>query len=361
MSLGQVIVISRQPSVLTHLCHQLSQLGFDCYPRTHCEDLGRLLLETNGSVVGLILDNPAELKDGFETLFALRHVFQRSSIPVFVLDETEAIQPFFKEAGLEQVYVCQRPVNGNSDEFLKTFLDHARIPFKTETVFSAYARVLEGDLSDCTFETLKIYLQQKHFTGVVLIQTPRSKTVLLKWQRGKIQEVIASGETVEQITEYVNQLPDGHFIVEQALIHPSDFHHFIAALDNPHELSLKDVFTDLFYFLYHIFQDKLDEEVIHQIFEAKFGEYRELFPALQELHFKGDSQEKFSFHTDIQGEQSEYLLMLFNDLLNELMARVSNYSFEDFIRDIDEISPYLKQFHLMEKILLKHKQPFSLT
>ena len=361
MSLGQVIVISRQPSVLTPLCHQLSQLGFDCIPRTHCEDMERLLLDANSSVAGVILDNPAEVKNGFEVLFTLRNVLRRHRIPVFVLDETNAIQTFLKEAGLEQVYVCSPIFNGHTDDFLKTFLDHAQIVWKSKVGLSTYARVLEGDLSECTFERLKNYLTQKHFTGILLIQLPHAKTVMLKWKNGQIGEVVSSEESVDKVTEHLGQLSDGRFIIEQELIHSSDFHRFLSILENPHELSLKDVFTDLFYFLYHIFRDKLDEEVINCIFESKFGEYRDLFPALQQLQFNGQSQEKFSFQTDIEGEHSEYLLMLFNDLLQDLMARVSDYSFEDFVRDIDEISPYLKQFHLMEKILLRHNQTFSLT
>ncbi len=361
MSLGQVLIFSKDPALLQSLCRHIFQLGFDCIPQSRCQGLEKYLLYAEDRVSAIIIDRPAALKNAWETLFSFREVFQREQIPLFILDQGDAIQPFLNEIGMDRVYIVSCPQQGDVEEFLVEFLKRVPVRLESSREKATYFRVLEGDLSEYPFDRLKTYLQEKQFDGIVFLQTPQMITLLLQWRRGGIDGWVPNRRDVADIGEYLSTLKEGRFIVEQRLLSKRDFHAWLFNQENSHVLSMKDVLSDLFYFVYHIFEEKLDSATVRQIFASKFSEYKELFPALKDLTFHGDVQDIFGYTGDLQSEQVEYLLMLFNDLLNELLSRLTDYHFEDFIRDIDEISPYLKQFQLMEKILLMNKQPFSLA
>ena len=249
---------------------------------------------------------------------------------------------------------------------------------KIDPIQYKFVPVFKGSIDGLPFTKLIPFLSQKRFSGFLTIFPDRSDPLLLPIKHGQL----ATNGYYQDITvEHLERLRKGNYILFQEIIRPEK-EGMITANENStvkgdiereaedkgiinknllDQISLEDIFQDLFSFLYQIFNQYLDEQVLDDLIENKFSEYRDLFMDFNFLDFDRSSYQKFVFKTIHNMEDVDLLMLFFKDLFEELIAHAPSFNPKEFVFKVEELLPYLQKYHLFDKIKDVILDPFSMS
>ncbi len=241
---------------------------------------------------------------------------------------------------------------------------------KVDPVQHKFVPVYKGTFESLPFTKLFPFLSQKRFSGFITIFPENQNPLLLPIKHGN---PAASGIGADIKLEYLEKLTRGSYILFQEIIRPSVQSKPVAQPVESRDkdvaynqsllsqISLEDIFQDLFSFLYQIFNKYIDERVLDDLIETKFQEYRDLFMDFNFLEFDRTTYEKFHFKSLRGMEEVELLMLFFKDLFEELIAHAPSFNPKELVFKVEELLPYLQKYNLFDKIKDVILDPFSMS
>ncbi len=245
---------------------------------------------------------------------------------------------------------------------------------KIDPIKFKFVPVFKGTIEGLPFTKLFPFLSQKRFSGFLTIFPEQSDPLLLPIKHGQIS---TNGYHRDFTIEQLEQLKQGKYILFQEIIRPEHTQPLPQEPERPtqpqkesnailnkgllDQISLEDIFQDLFSFLYQIFNKYLDERILDDLIENKFAEYRDLFMDFNFLEFDRTSYQKFIFKTIHNMEDVDLLMLFFKDLFEELIAHAPSFNPKEFVFKVEELLPYLQKYHLFDKIKDVILDPFSMS
>ncbi len=241
---------------------------------------------------------------------------------------------------------------------------------KVDPIEHKFVPVFKGSFETLPFTKLFPFLSQKRFSGFITIFPEGQDPLLLPVKHGNLASAGIGGDIK---LEYLESLTRGNYILFQEIIRPQSEKKPVKPTLKESEpeisynqtllnqISLEDIFQDLFSFMYQIFNKYIDERVLDDLIETKFQEYRDLFMDFNFLEFDRVTYEKFHFKPLRGMEEVELLLLFFKDLFEELIAHAPSFNPKELVFKVEELLPYLQKYNLFDKIKDVILDPFSMS
>ncbi len=209
--------------------------------------------------------------------------------------------------------------------------------------------ILDGDLKEYPIEQLLAFCKDNYVTGQLNLSISGETANIALWG-GHIQKVYYKELPKELALAELKLLQNGSFQLKQQLFNSEDFHNYLYKNNVNSIFSIKDILVDLFYFLFNFFSEKVGENSIDLIFKQKFEEYASNFSWFAGIQYVPDIQEKVSVSFEPSEEQIEVIVLLYKEILSEIILQNDRLSLEAFYMKLSEIKPYLEQFNLWKKL-----------
>jgi hypothetical protein len=346
VSYPTAFLLIKDYSWLRNLSKELQDFGIKVVAKTNPDTISDLI-ESNVSVHCFVVD--LEIED-FEGLTIHNKLIKNQlyrHTPFVFLAEDDSINHSDNVLFNSALIINKKmPI----EHIVCEIINKIRFPENNEDV-NSYKTGATGNLKDLSLEQLIQFAESIALTGAIIVSHFTS-TGVIRLKNGKVWKVLYKNLDKEEALDELSKLDSATFRLEHKIYGIDDINYFYEKPQEK-EINAKDILIDLFYFTHKFFEEKIGQQITEFIFKNKIYEYSSLFSDIKKVQYVENSQEKIQIFGNIDNEQIDIIINLFREIFFELFSQNNDLSMEEFLANLDEIRPYLKQFNIDSKLHLK--------
>ena len=258
---------------------------------------------------------------------------------VLLIDD-QAIEYIVKRQCGDQVTVFRS--NILSDKLVKSIAEIAQ-NFSYEEDNKVFQQVMQGQFEEYPLQNLLNSLKNSGFTGRVNAFNDNCETGEISLKCGQIESVtfqeLRGQEALIYIAEKTNQ-----FSVDQLIINEKVLSEYYQHMSSFRQLSVRDVLTDIFYFMHEYWQVSYSTAEIQQTVIRELNALESLAKDGVYIIYDPHTQEKLHIIGDVTVAHLPMMLSFFETLFDRFTDQSVIHKFHDFLKSLDEIQPFVQKF-----------------
>ena len=229
-----------------------------------------------------------------------------------------------------------------SDQLVKSIAEIAQ-SFSYEENSNVFQQVMQGQFKEYPLHMLLSSLKNSGFTGRINAFNDSCEAGEISLKCGQIESVafqeLKGQEALISIAEKTSQFTVDQQIFSEKVL--SDFSQHSSAL---RQLSVRDVLTDIFYFMHEHWQISYSVAEIHQTVVRELNSLESLAREGVYIIYDPQSQEKLHIIGDVTVEHLSKILSFYEALFHRFNDQTVIPKFHDFLKSLDEIQPFVMKF-----------------
>ncbi len=355
---SNILIIEPDLNFSQKLTDSLNELGFTSYLRTDIAD-PEDLLEIRIPLQCIILNLELKSLEGLTLYSYLKNLKPFKGTSFAFLADSKNIFRLLENIPLERAILVNK--EDDYDALLAEIVNNIPLPDASNATQGAMLE-LEGNLSDLPLDDLFLYCRKTCFTGLLFLSKEKEFGVI-PYSFGTREQINYRNLSDERALDVFHAWNDAGFRLERTRFTSKEARQIAVSCrtkegkeQESSPVNLSDLFEDIFTFLFTFLNEQLLEQNVSAIFYESLEVYNSRSSAGVEIFFNPGNEEIFSFSEAIRTDEIESLVNLVVEIFLNAKLYEPELNLRDFLDDIHELDPYLKEIHFYEFILPKNKR-----
>ena len=360
MSYPNILIIEPDLDFASKIKRELQKFNFNILLRTDIEEPDQVV-SIAIPIHSIVLNLELKSIEGLTLYSYIKNLNRFRSTTFTFLTDNESTFCLLENMPLERSVVCRK--RDDFSTLISNIINNMNysIPLESD---SKYITEASGDLSEMSVADLLLYCNNTHFTGNMIV-THSDDFCIIEYKLGAIETVHFKTCEVEATLQEIKNWESGHFRLERKKPNIEEMVKIISSLKKnagtafSSLVGIKDVFIDIFTYLYQYLIKQLSIEDVNQIFEQSLRTFKEKHSEFGELEFFPASDDKFIIDQEISTKQGIILTQLFRTIFHHAESLQPEIEITDILERVQELEPFLKQLDLYEALFEQNKSTFS--
>ena len=333
-----VYFVDINPRLQSHLIKKLLALGIEGCP-VQTEDIAVLFTPYHVNDCVVMHLKPVNFAKLFNNQVFKTLRYQPHPKMIFLIDE-QSIEYMVSHQCGPNVTIYRS--NILTEQLLKRIAEISQnISFEENG--KTFQQVMQGQFMETPLHYLLNCFKNSGFTGRINTFSDRCEAGEILLKCGHIESVTFEHLTGQAALNSIIE-KNSHFSVDQLIINEKIISEYYQNLASSRQLSVRDVLTDIFYFMHEYWQSNYTVAEIQQVVRQELNSLKSLANMGIYLVYEPVSQEKLHIIGEIKVEHLPEILSFYERLFDHFNDQSKIPQFNDFLKSLDEIQPFVIKF-----------------